>query len=142
MPTIQNLKQNSLPWKVQIPYRELAEYERFSEYIFYLISQFTYLNHVETVKFYEMSFKEEREAQRALALFGVFKNDIKMDNTVTRKLTKEEFLVFHEWCYNNIRSGWIIYGLSGISDQFEWSMEIPIFVESMEEMVMLKLKWC
>ncbi len=87
-----------------------------------------------------MSFKEEREAQRALSLFDVFKNNIRMNNTTTRKLTNEEFLNFHEWCYTNIRSGWIIYEYNEIL--FSWLLEIPIFVESEEEMVLLKLKWC
>ena len=125
-----------------IPYSELAEFSGFAQYIFYLISQFDYELFIEeTVQFYEMSFKEKREAQRALSLFDVFKDNIKMDNTTTRKLTNEEFLNFYEWCYTNIRSGWLIYEYNEISN-FNWTREIPIFVESEEEMVLLKLKWC
>ncbi len=128
---------------VQIPYSELAEFGLFTQYIVHLISQFDYELYIEeTVHFYEMSFKEEREAQRAIALFDVFKENIRFENTVTRKLTNEEFLKFYEWCYNNIRSGWLIYDYNQIPNLFDWSLEIPIFVESNEEMVMLKLKWC
>ena len=142
MPTLQNSKKN-LPWTVQIPYSELAEYKIFSQYVFYLISQFDYpLNIEETAKFYEISFKEEREAKRAMALFDVFKNNTKLNNTVTRHLTNKEFIDFHEWCYNNIRSGWLIYEYNCLPNLFDWSLEVPIFVESEEEMVLLKLKWC
>lgn len=111
--------------------------------MFYLISQFHYeLLIEETVKFYEISFKLKREAQRALSLFDVFKKNIRMDYTVTRKLTNEEFLNFHKWCYNNIRSAWLIYEYNVLPNLFSWSLEIPIFVGSEEEMVLLKLKWC
>lgn len=106
----------------------------------YLISQFDYeLLIEETTQFYEISFKEKREAQRAFSLFDVFNKNTKLSNTITRKLTNEEFVDFHEWCYNNIISGWLIYEYNDILD---CSLEVPIFVESEEEMVLLKLKWC
>ena len=63
-----------------------------------------------------------------------------------RKLNHEEFADFHEWCYNNIESGWLIYEFNDLPYQqlslFKTSIEVPIFVESEEEMVLLKLKWC
>ena len=131
------------PWTIRIPYSELAEFDEFSSYLAYLISQFDYqLNIIEAVKCYEIYFKEERESQRALTLYNVWIAKKVMGNTVTRKLTKEEFLDFHEWCYNNIESAWLIYEYNEMPNLFTWEIEVPIFVESEEEMVLLKLKWC
>ena len=128
---------------IEIPYSELAEFKLFPSYLAYLTSQFNYpLEIIEAETCYQVSFQEEREAERGMLLYNIFKENIKLNHTTTRKLNNDEFVDFLEWCYTNINSGWLIFEYNSLPDLFEWNVEIPIFVESLEEMVLLKLKWC